>query len=60
MTNVSDTIAADDTDSATVNNHKASDIDTGITTDTLPYVLLLGIVLLAGAAMIIKRRAHNN
>lgn len=34
--------------------------DTGITTDSLPYVMLLGFVLLAGAALIIKRRvAHN-
>lgn len=33
--------------------------DTGITTDSLPYVMLLGFVLLAGAAIIIKRRlAH--
>ena len=44
----------------TVKNTKENTINTGITTDTLPYVLLLGIVLLAGAAMIIKRRAHNN
>lgn len=33
--------------------------DTGITTDSLPYVMLLGFVLLAGAALLMKRRmAH--
>ena len=47
-------------DSVVITNNKGQTIDTGITTDTLPYVLLMGIVLLAGAAMIIKRRAHNN
>ncbi|MGN0762365.1 MAG: DUF5979 domain-containing protein, partial [Aristaeellaceae bacterium] len=45
---------------AFVNDKDDGSIDTGITVDTLPYVLLMGIVLLAGAAMIIKRRAHNN
>lgn len=42
-------------------NTKGGTIDTGITTDDLPYVMLLGFVVLAGAAMLLKRRAarHN-
>lgn len=36
-------------------------VDTGITTDNLPYIVLMGIVVLAGVAMIAKRRmAHND
>ena len=49
-----------DGETASVTNTKNGEVDTGITVDSLPYVLLMGIVLLAGAAMIIKRRAHNN
>lgn len=38
-----------------------TEIDTGITTDNLPYIVLMGIVVLAGVAMIAKRRmAHND
>lgn len=45
---------------ANFTNTKNGEIDTGITTDSLPYVMLLGFVILAGAALIIKRRvAHN-
>lgn len=45
----------------TITNIKGDDHtpDTGITTDSLPYVMLLGFVLLAGAALLMKRRmAH--
>lgn len=41
-------------------NTKEGSIDTGVTTENLPYVLLLGFVVLAGAALLIKRKAHNN
>lgn len=57
--NCNGTISAATT-TATVTNTKGGTIDTGITTDSLPYVMLLGFVILAGAALIIKRRvAHN-
>ena len=56
----SGTIAADTTDAIEATNTKGTTVDTGITTDSLPYVMLLGFVILAGAALIIKRRvAHN-
>lgn len=58
--NKTQTIAAS-TYSTTVTNNKGTTPDTGITTDSLPYIMLLGFVVLAGAAMLIKRRAarHN-
>lgn len=45
---------------ATFTNDRGAEIDTGITTDSLPYALLLGIVTLLGAAMLIKRRTTDN
>lgn len=47
--------------STIITNTKDGEIDTGITTDNLPYIVLMGIVVLAGVAMIVKRRmAHND
>ena len=45
---------------AAFTNTKTGSIDTGVTTENLPYVLLIGFVALAGAALLIKRKAHNN
>lgn len=53
-------ITADGTAAAKVTNTKGTVIDNGISTDSLPYVMLLGIVTMIGAAMLIKRRATNN
>ena len=47
------------TQTAAFTNERTTTVDTGITTDSLPYVLLLGIVVLAGAVLFIKRRANN-
>ena len=47
------------TQTAAFTNERTTTVDTGITTDSLPYVLLLGIVALAGAVLFIKRRANN-
>ena len=50
-----------DADTVKITNNKGTQIDTGITTDNLPYIVLMGIVVLAGVAMIAKRRmAHND
>ncbi len=54
------TISANDRDSVTFTNTLTSEIDMGVSTDSLPYIVLLGIVALIGAAMIIKRRATND
>lgn len=48
------------TQTAAFTNDKNGSIDTGVTTENLPYVLLIGFVVLAGAALLIKRKAHNN
>lgn len=53
------TISAADA-TAAFTNTKTGSIDTGVTTENLPYVLLIGFVVLAGAALLIKRKAHNN
>lgn len=54
------TISANDRDNVTFTNDKTQGIDMGVSTDSLPYITLLGIVALIGAAMIIKRRATND
>ena len=54
------TIADDTASDIVVTNDKGTEIDMGISTDSLPYVMLLGIVTMIGAAMLIKRRATNN
>lgn len=57
----SGTITADTTSAVSVENSKGAEVETGITTDNLPYIVLMGIVVLAGVAMIAKRRmAHND
>lgn len=53
------TISAAEQTAAFINTKEGS-IDTGVTTENLPYVLLIGFVVLAGAALLIKRKAHNN
>ena len=45
---------------AAFENNKGATIDMGISTDSLPYVVLLGVVAVIGAAMLIKRRATND
>ena len=52
-------IAADDNDVLTVNNDKRTDVDTGITLETLPYVLVLAVALAGAALMIARRRRFN-
>ena len=51
---------ADANKAVVVTNNKTTEIDMGVSTDSLPYIVLLGIVALIGAAMIIKRRATND
>lgn len=58
-TNATGTVSANAV-TATVTNTKGSELKTGIVTDSMPYVILLGCVALFGAAMIIKRKAYND
>lgn len=54
------TVADDTAANIVVTNTKTQTIDTGITTDSLPYIMLLGVVALVGVVMFIKRRAYND
>lgn len=54
------TVADDTAANIVVTNTKTQVIDTGITTDSLPYIMLLGVVALVGVVMFIKRRAYND
>ncbi len=58
-TGATGTIAAAN-QTAAFTNTKTGEIDMGVTTENLPYVLLIGFVVLAGAALLLKRKAHNN
>ncbi|MCC8067252.1 MAG: hypothetical protein LIO94_09165 [Clostridiales bacterium] len=47
------------TDSVTVTNNKGNEVDTGINLDSLPYILILALVLI-GAAYVITRRCLSD
>lgn len=53
------TIEAATTSVAAFTNTKEGTIDTGVTTESLPYVVLMAFVVLAGAALLIKRKAAH-
>lgn len=54
-----DAIAADDAGKViTFNNHKEAEIDTGISLDSLPYILLLAVVA-AGVVFFVVRRKRS-
>lgn len=57
-TNASGEIETKETDAAVVNNEKKTDVDTGILLDNAPYMMIMAMVVLAGAAMMMKRRAY--
>lgn len=44
----------------TVTNEKNDTIDTGISMDNAPYMMVMALVVLAGAAMLLKKRAYND
>lgn len=43
-------------DTVTITNNKGVDVDTGITMDSLPFILILGVALVGVTGMLIKRR----
>ena len=53
-----DSIAAGDADTCTITNNKSTEIDTGITLDSLPYILIGMVVLAAAVAMILNKRRN--
>lgn len=46
-------------DTVTIENNKTDTIDTGISLDNAPYMILMALVVVAGAALIVKRAAAN-
>ncbi len=42
--------------STTVTNNKEKDVDTGINLDNMPYIVILAVVVVAGAAFVVSRR----
>lgn len=58
--NFSDTAKKVDTasDNVEITNHKDGVIDTGILLDNAPYMMIMAMVVLAGVAMMMKRRAY--
>lgn len=42
----------------TVTNNKEGEVDTGVMLDSLPYILVLAFVAVAGTALILKKRAN--
>ena len=58
-TNETGTIATGETDAASVNNDKETTVSTGIALDNAPYMILMALVVIAGAALIVKRASAN-
>lgn len=54
-----DSTAVDDTDTVTVTNNKGVAVDTGITLDSLPYILLLGLAVVGLVLFAVKRRSNE-
>lgn len=44
----------------TVNNHFDGDPDTGVLLDTLPYLIILGIAVAGAAALLIRKKKHDD
>lgn len=47
-----------DMDTVTITNNKNGTVDTGVMLDSLPYILVLAFVAVAGTALILKKRAN--
>ncbi|MDD5864637.1 MAG: FctA domain-containing protein [Firmicutes bacterium] len=56
--NYSDTdkVINSDCDQVTVTNHKSVGVDTGVTLDSLPFILILAVCAGAAVLMVVKRR----
>lgn len=48
-------IARGDTDTVTINNYKGVEIPTGISLDTVPYIMIMAIALI-GVALVVRKR----
>jgi pilin isopeptide linkage protein len=50
-------IAAGDADTCTITNNKSAEIDTGISMDSLPYIVMIAVVAIAAVAFFMKKRS---
>ena len=53
------TISADDSDKLTFTNTLTNEIDTGISMDSLPYILMLAAAAVGMVVFFAKKRSHN-
>lgn len=53
-------ISANDQDTVTFTNDLTTGVDTGFNMDNAPYMMIMALVVLAGVAMMMKRRAYND
>jgi hypothetical protein len=51
---------SDITDTVTITNNKSSEIDTGVSLDSLPYILILAGVAVAGVLLVMRKRSSDN
>ena len=49
-------IAANDKDTVTITNEKKTEVDTGISLDSLPYILIVAVILAASVVMVVSKR----
>ena len=50
------TVSAGDTDTVQITNNKGIPVDTGISLDNAPYLLLLALALVGGVLLLLRRR----
>ena len=53
-------IANEDEDTVVFTNELNATVNTGINMDSMPYIVLMGLVVLAGVALILKKRTVND
>ena len=57
---VSGSIVKDsDEDTVTITNTKISDVDTGISVDSIPYIAMLGVVAIGGTGFIVSKKRRS-
>lgn len=56
----SGTINTDETDAVKIVNYKNADVDTGISLDSIPYILILGLAVVGIGALFFRKRENAN
>ena len=53
------TVTAASNQTITFYNHKDVDLDTGVSLDSLPYILILGVVVVGAVVIVVSRSKHR-